>query len=111
MRFIWFPDKILSKYPHNFALYCWSALSGHLRCSEIFKHCGGRHIQRRCLAWNKPESSCPPDFETYGEAFFIRRFVIREKGLPYLNIETNYSQADKGKINTHPAAFLEIIDK
>lgn len=45
------------------------------------------------------------------EAFFIRRFVTREKGLPYLNIETDYSQADKGQINTRLAAFLETIDK
>lgn len=45
------------------------------------------------------------------ETFFIRRFVTREKGLPYLNIETDYSQADKGQINTRLAAFLETIDK
>ena len=45
------------------------------------------------------------------EAFFIRRFVTQEKGLPYLNIETDYSQADKGQINTRLAAFLETIEK
>ena len=45
------------------------------------------------------------------EAFFIRRFVTQEKGLPYLNIETDYSQSDKGQINTRLAAFLETIEK
>ena len=45
------------------------------------------------------------------EAFFIRRFVTQEKGLPYLNIETDYSQADKGQINTRLSAFLETIEK
>lgn len=45
------------------------------------------------------------------EAHFIRRFVTREKGIPYLNIETDYSQTDKGQINTRLAAFLETIVK
>lgn len=45
------------------------------------------------------------------EAFFIRRFVTQKKGLPYLNIETDYSQSDKGQINTRLAAFLETIEK
>lgn len=45
------------------------------------------------------------------EAHLIKRFVTREKGLPYLNIETDYSQSDKGQINTRLAAFLETIDK
>lgn len=45
------------------------------------------------------------------EAFFIRRCVTEEKGIAYLNIETDYSQADKGQINTRLAAFLETIEK
>ena len=43
------------------------------------------------------------------EAHLIKRFVTQERGLPYLNIETDYSQADKGQINTRLAAFLETI--
>ncbi len=45
------------------------------------------------------------------EAYYIKKMVTEEKGLPYLNIETDYSQADKGQINTRLAAFLETIDK
>ena len=45
------------------------------------------------------------------EAHFIKRLVTQEKGLPYLNIETDYSQSDKGQINTRLAAFLETIVK
>ena len=45
------------------------------------------------------------------EAHFIHRVVTEEKGIPYLNIETDYSQADKGQIGTRLAAFLETIDK
>lgn len=45
------------------------------------------------------------------EAHFIRRFVTGEKGVPYLNIETDYSQTDRGQINTRLAAFLETIVK
>lgn len=45
------------------------------------------------------------------EAHFVKRFVTQERGLPYLGIETDYSQSDKGQINTRLAAFLETIDK
>ena len=45
------------------------------------------------------------------EAHYIRKYVTEEKGIPYLNIETDYSQSDKGQINTRLAAFLETIDK
>lgn len=45
------------------------------------------------------------------EAYFIKRMVTEKKHLPYLNIETDYSQADKGQISTRLAAFLETIDK
>ena len=43
------------------------------------------------------------------EAELIKRFVTEEKHLPYLSIETDYSQADSGQINTRLAAFLETI--
>ena len=45
------------------------------------------------------------------ESFYIKRYVKEEKGLPYLGIDTDYSQSDKGQINTRLAAFLETIDK
>lgn len=45
------------------------------------------------------------------EAFFIKRLVTEEKGKAYLNIETDYSQSDKGQISTRLAAFLETIDR
>lgn len=43
--------------------------------------------------------------ETYG----IRRFVNEEKKLPYINVETDYSQADIGQLNTRITAFLEML--
>ena len=45
------------------------------------------------------------------EAYYIKNFVIRKKGLPYLNIETDFSMSDKGQINTRLQAFLETIDR
>lgn len=45
------------------------------------------------------------------EAHFVKRMVMEQKGIPYLNIETDYSQSDKGQINTRLAAFLETIEK
>lgn len=45
------------------------------------------------------------------EAYSIKKYVTGVKGIPYLNIETDYSQSDKGQINTRLAAFLETIGK
>ena len=45
------------------------------------------------------------------EAYYIKKMVTGEKGKAYLNIETDYSQSDKGQINTRLAAFLETIDR
>lgn len=43
------------------------------------------------------------------EAFGIRRFVNEEKKLPYINVETDYSQADIGQLNTRITAFIEML--
>ncbi len=39
----------------------------------------------------------------------IKNFVTDEKHIPYLCLETDYSQADTGQINTRISAFLEIL--
>ena len=39
----------------------------------------------------------------------IRRFVNQEKGIPYISVETDYSQADIGQLNTRLTAFLEML--
>lgn len=43
------------------------------------------------------------------ESFGIRKFVNREKGIPYISVETDYSQADIGQLNTRIAAFIEML--
>ena len=43
------------------------------------------------------------------EALSIRRFVNEKKGIPYINVETDYSQADIGLLNTRIAAFIEML--
>lgn len=45
------------------------------------------------------------------EAYYIKKMVTEEKGKAYLNIETDYSQSDKGQISTRLSAFLETIDR
>ena len=39
----------------------------------------------------------------------IRRFVTEEKKISYLNLETDYSQADAGQLATRIAAFIEML--
>jgi len=39
----------------------------------------------------------------------IRKFVTEEKHIPYLKVETDYSQSDVGQLNTRIAAFIEMM--
>ena len=48
--------------------------------------------------------------DTYAiEAYHVKK-TCQAKGIPYLNIETDYSTADCGQINTRLEAFLETIE-
>lgn len=50
--------------------------------------------------------SCHPySVESYG----IKQFVNNEKNLPYMAIETDYSQTDVGQIKTRISAFIEML--
>jgi len=42
------------------------------------------------------------------ESYSIKKFVT-EKGLPYMAVETDYSSADIGQLNTRCAAFIEML--
>lgn len=37
--------------------------------------------------------------------------AVESKGVPYLKIETDYSKADSGQINTRLEAFMETMEK
>lgn len=43
------------------------------------------------------------------ETYSIRKFVNEEKHIPYISVETDYSQADVGQLNTRLTAFLEML--
>lgn len=43
------------------------------------------------------------------ESFGIRKFVTEEKKIPYIAVETDYSQSDVGQLNTRIAAFIEML--
>lgn len=43
------------------------------------------------------------------ETFGIRKFVTEKKGIPYMAVETDYSQSDVGQLNTRVAAFIEML--
>lgn len=43
------------------------------------------------------------------ESYNIRKFVTEEKEIPYLAVETDYSQADVAQLNTRIAAFIEML--
>ncbi|EPY2272624.1 double-cubane-cluster-containing anaerobic reductase [Clostridium sporogenes] len=43
------------------------------------------------------------------ETTTIKEFVIKEKNIPYMSIETDYSQKDIGQLKTRLAAFTEIL--
>ena len=42
----------------------------------------------------------------------VKQAELAEKlGVPYMAVETDYSQSDKGQLSTRLAAFLETIDR
>ena len=43
------------------------------------------------------------------ESYNVKRYVTEKKGLPYLSLESDYSQADKGQFVTSIQAFLEML--
>ncbi len=43
------------------------------------------------------------------EAVRIRDFVRKEKAIPYLNVETDYSASDEGQLRTRISAFIEML--
>ena len=42
------------------------------------------------------------------EAGQIKKFV-RDRKIPYIHVETDYSQSDLGQLNTRIAAFIEML--
>lgn len=43
------------------------------------------------------------------ESLKIKRFSNEDKNIPYMSVETDYSQSDIGQLNTRITAFIEII--
>ena len=43
------------------------------------------------------------------ERLRIERFVVDEKDIPYMGLDTDYSQADVGQLSTRIAAFVEML--
>ncbi len=43
------------------------------------------------------------------ESFGIKRFVTEEKGLPFISVETDFSQSDVGQLTTRLQAFIEML--
>jgi len=39
----------------------------------------------------------------------VKKFVNEDKNIPYISIETDYSTADIGQLNTRMAAFIEML--
>ncbi|ATW24336.1 double-cubane-cluster-containing anaerobic reductase [Candidatus Formimonas warabiya] len=44
------------------------------------------------------------------ESFGIKRFVNETKKIPYLALETDYSQTDVGQLSTRLTAFIEMLE-
>lgn len=43
------------------------------------------------------------------ESFGIKRFVTEEKHLPFMTVETDFSQSDVGQLTTRLQAFIEML--
>lgn len=50
-------------------------------------------------------------YHTYNiESYFVRNFVKDKLNLPFLQVETDYSDSDVGQIQVRVEAFLETIE-
>lgn len=45
------------------------------------------------------------------ESFTVKKFVQEELNLPFIQIETDYSDSDTGQVNVRVEAFLETIER
>ncbi|TJX13298.1 2-hydroxyacyl-CoA dehydratase [Tissierella creatinini] len=45
------------------------------------------------------------------ESFSLKKVVEEELNLPFIQIETDYSDSDTGQVKTRVEAFLETIEK
>ena len=43
------------------------------------------------------------------ETLTIKQFLNKEKNIPYMSIETDYSTSDVGQLNTRMSAFIEML--
>lgn len=43
------------------------------------------------------------------ETHRVKKFVNGEKGIPYMSLETDYSQSDMGQLKTRISAFIEML--
>lgn len=43
------------------------------------------------------------------ESALVKRFVTKDLGLPYMKIETDFSESDAGQVRTRIEAFLEMV--
>lgn len=43
------------------------------------------------------------------ESYKIKKFVTEERNIPYMFMETDYSDADAGQVNTRIGAFIEML--
>ena len=43
------------------------------------------------------------------ESSTIQKFANEKKNIPYIAVETDYSQADVGQLNTRLTAFVEML--
>ena len=43
------------------------------------------------------------------ESTSVKSFVNKEKNIPYISVETDYSTSDVGQLNTRMAAFIEML--
>ena len=44
------------------------------------------------------------------ESYTVKKFVQEELGLPFMQIETDYSDSDTGQVKVRVEAFLETLD-
>lgn len=78
-----------------------------------FENCSGAKSVDRLIDEYQVEAVVEMTLQAYHthnvEAGKVGRFVREEKHIPYLHVETDYSQSDVGQLNTRIAALIEML--
>jgi benzoyl-CoA reductase/2-hydroxyglutaryl-CoA dehydratase subunit BcrC/BadD/HgdB len=104
-------DRLVSEEGYPYTALAERALS--IPCACMSPNTGRFDLMRRVVEQYRVDAVIDTVLQachTFNvESALVKRFVTQGLGLPYMKLETDFSQSDAGQIRTRIEAFLEMI--